>query len=147
MPVSIPIAHKNSSGAFTAVAEFSFQESNAKLRVVDLHEQATDFDISDSELLCFAISISPGEGGGQDYDMTEIEGLTDETASCELKESLALDIKLAEKLSPAGLILDFIGDEDQDILRTRTRLNDEVEFGLMRTEDSVIIKVYIPEEE
>ncbi|MCB0597942.1 MAG: hypothetical protein H6557_23365 [Lewinellaceae bacterium] len=147
MPTAILIGQQNSSGAFTAIAELSFQASNTKLRVIDLHEQTTDFVISDTELLCFAVSVTSGEGGGQNYFITPAEALTDETASFEIKEDVALGIVLEEKQSPSGLMLDFIGDGDQDALRVRTRCNNEVEFGLQRTTGSVILKVFVPEEE
>lgn len=147
MPTSIPIAQQNSSGIFTSIAAFSFRESNTKLRVVDINAQTTDFTISDSGLLCFAISVADGEGGEKDYFMTDIEELTEETASSELKENLPLAVKLDKDLNPEALFLDFIGEGDQDALRTRMKLSHGVEFGLERTENSVILKVYVPEEE
>ncbi len=147
MPTSILIGQQNSSGAFISKGALSFQQANTKLRVTDVNEQSTDFDIPESGLLCFEVAVTSGEGGGQDYTLVEIEEMTGETASSEIKEGLSLKVKLTEKASPAGLLLEFIGDEDQDVLRTLMRLSHSGEFGLQRTTNSVVLKAFIPAEE
>ena len=55
---SIPIAKKDGAGVFTDIATIRFLSANTRLEIIDLDDQRHEFDIPETGLLGFAVSLA-----------------------------------------------------------------------------------------
>ena len=144
---SIPIAKKDGAGVFTDIATIRFLSANTRLEIIDLDDQRHEFDIPETGLLGFAVSLALDEvSGGTNYFVAETESPGVETGWFELQESLILGLAFEGRQEPEGLFLKFIGEDEVDVMRSGAEHNllQNAGFGFSRATASVTLKVFAP---
>ncbi|MCB9296727.1 MAG: hypothetical protein H6559_26960 [Lewinellaceae bacterium] len=147
MPTTATIAQQEKYGAFTRLGQINLISSNTKIQIIDTSETTYTFDIPTSGLLSFKVEVADHTaGGGQDYKITDQEAQSGTTGKFELATSLALKLRLAHSVEPAGLALKFVGEDEQDIMREMAgySLIQGSEFGFRKESNSVVLEVFQP---
>ncbi|MCB0585447.1 MAG: hypothetical protein KDD06_09000 [Phaeodactylibacter sp.] len=147
MPAPILIAKQEKYGAFTKIGSISLTASDTKIEITDVTGVKSSFDIPGSGLLSFRVSVAAEtEGEGQNYSVDAQSSQTGTTAIYELTDRLTLRLKLQASVEPAGLTLNFIGEDEQDVMREMAghSLVHNAEFGFRKGTSSIVLEVYQP---
>lgn len=145
MPTSILIAQQEKYGAFTKVGHIGFTASYTKIEIIDVAGAKSTFDIPETGLLSFKVTVSDqAEGDGQDYFITEQTAQSGATGTFELSTALGLKLSFQPSVEPVGLALKFIGEEEQDIMREMVghSLIHNSEFGFQKKANSVLLEIF-----